>query len=291
MKEARVIHGRLITPEEVSQIRDLIKGHADWSRRRLSIEVSTQWAWRNAKGQLRDMACRTVLLRLHRAGIIELPSPRRKGQNRWRQEPVKDIKLDTSPFDANLSSLRPLNISLVMSGSAESRLFRYLLQEYHYLGLSHVPGETLSYLMYSACGRPVACLLFAAAAWKCEARDTHIGWSDAQRQGRLCFLTNNMRFLIPPWVWVKCLASHVLSLASRRICSDWDSKYGHRIHLLETFVDKSRFPGTCYRAANWLYAGETKGRSRHDGERKMNVSIKDVYLYPLVKDFRERLSQ
>lgn len=140
-------------------------------------------------------------------------------------------------------------------------------------------------------GRPVACLLFGAAAWQCAARDQHIGWDRATRAGRLQLLTNNTRFLILPWVRVPHLASHVLGRVTRRVSADWQRKYGHPIYLLETFVERARFAGTCYQAANWVRVGQTRGRTRQDGAdgQQQQVPIKDIFLYPLQRRFAERL--
>lgn len=288
MNSERVIHGRTITPAEVEAVRRLIRDHPDWSRRRLSLEVCASWDWRNAKGELRDMACRTVLLRLHRGGELELPAPR-QGDSCNRRRAVREVAHDTTPIRRPLHELTPLEVSIPPPRSADAALFKFLLQRYHYLGLRHVPGENMSYLIRDARGREVACLLFAAAAWKAADRDLFIGWPSAAREANLSFVTNNVRFLVPPWVEVKNLASHALALVGRRIGEDWVDKYGHPVHLLETFVDRSRFRGTCYRAANWICAGQTRGRTRNDQAHRIQAEVKDVYVYPLVKDFREVL--
>ena len=136
----------------------------------------------------------------------------------------------------------------------------------------------------------MACVLFGSAAWKCADRDAFLGWDRAAREHNLQHLTNNTRFLVPSWVQVPHLASHVLGVISRRIRSDWQAKYGHPVHALETFVDRSRFKGTCYRAANWVRLGATQGRTRNDREHRIKVPIKDVYLYSLIKDFKTQLS-
>jgi len=137
--------------------------------------------------------------------------------------------------------------------------------------------------------RPVACLLFGSAAWKCADRDRFLGWDRATRERNLQRLTNNTRFLILPWVRVPHLASHVLALVARRIRADWQSKYGHPVHALETFVDRSRFKGTCYRAANWVRLGATQGRTRNDRQHRIQAPVKDIYPYPLIPDFRKEL--
>ncbi len=288
MDNERVIHGRTITAAEMEAIRRLIRDHPDWSRRRLSLEVCASWDWRNAKGELRDMACRTVLLRLHRGGELVLPVPRGKDHCN-RRRPIDEVAHDTTPIKLPLHELTPFDVSIPPPRSADTHLFKFLLQRYHYLGLRHVPGENMGYLIRDAKGREAACLLFAAAAWKATDRDHFIGWPTAARESNLSLVTNNVRFLVLPWVEVKNLASHVLALVGRRIREDWIDKYGHPVHLPETFVDRSRFKGTCYRAANWIRAGQTRGRTRNDRAHRIQTAIKDVYVYPLVKDFREVL--
>ena len=289
MENQRIIHGRTITAEDVTAIHELIQNHLDWSRRRLSRELCVNWDWRNAKGQLRDIACRTVLLRLHRAGEITLPVGRHNGNNHRRQDRIVEVDVDETPICVELSALAPVKLVVAHTGSDEHRLFKYLVHRHHYLGLGRVPGETISYMAFSASGCPVACLLFAAAAWKTAGRDSFIGWSSAQREANLSLLANNTRFLILPWVKVKCLASHILSLALRRIAADWTDKYGHDLDLLETFVDCARFSGTCYKAANWICVGSTVGRTRNDRRHQISTSVKDVYVYPLNRHFQRRL--
>lgn len=288
MQDERVIHGRTITREEVEAVRELLRDHPDWSRRRLSREVCAIWDWRNAKGELRDIACRTVLLRLHRGGELTLPVPRHDGRNQ-RRRVIADVPHNCMPIRRSLRELTPLSVSIPRPDSDEASLFKFLIQRYHYLGLSHVPGENMRYLVRETDGRVVACLLFAAAAWKAADRDRFIGWAAAERESNLSLIANNARFLIAPWVEVKCLASHVLSLVCRRVRADWLDKYGHPVHLLETFVDRERFRGTCYRAANWLKVGETIGRTRNDRHCKMSVPVKDIYVYPLRRNFRKLL--
>ena len=147
----------------------------------------------------------------------------------------------------------------------------------------------MKYLIFDREDRPLACLLFGSAAWKTLPRDEFIGWNVSARKANLNLITNNMRFLILPWVKVPHLASHILGKVARRISSDWIKRYSHPIYMLETFVEKERFHGTCYRAANWTWVGQTKGRSRNDRYTTLKVPIKDIYLYPLVKRFREAL--
>jgi hypothetical protein len=190
--------------------------------------------------------------------------------------------------EERLEQLLPLNLMLV-DAPAQRRLLGKLLSEHHYLGYKRPVGENLQYLARDCSGRPLACLVFGAPAWKCAPRDHFIGWSGPERESKLHLLANNMRFLILPWVRVKHLASHVLGLAARRLCTDWQLKYGHPIYLLETFVQRDRFQGGCYRAANWICVGQTQSRSRNDRQRCLRVPCKDVYLYPLSRQFRSNL--
>ena len=284
-----VIQGRRIAADEIELIRGLMADHCDWGRTRLSEELCRLWDWRNAQGRIKDMAARTLLLKLERRGFIELPARQRPSSNGMRNRGVAAVAHARAPICGRLGALRPLSVTVVAPRSVDVQLFNALLARYHYLGHRNTVGENLRYLMRDRHGRPLACALFGSAGWKCADRDAFIGWEGAAREGNLQGLTNNTRFLVLPWVEVPHLASHVLGLITRRIRADWQAKYGHPVHALETFVDRSRFRGTCYRAANWVWLGATRGRTRNDRERRTQASIKDVYLYPLIPGFREQL--
>jgi hypothetical protein len=240
---------------------------------------------------LKDFAARSLLLKLQARGLLSLPPLREQYRTRqWGPAPPSD-----SPFVAaeameqSLAGLRPLRWSLAESGSVEEARLHEHLQRHHYLGL-RVVGENLKYLVQTRDGRDAACLLFGAAAWQNAPRDQFIGWNAAQRAGALSQVVNNTRFLILPWVKVPGLASHVLSRATRRLNADWQSKYGHPVWLVETFVEQERFAGTAYRAANWQPIGQTRGRGRQGPDpRVRSTSIKEVFVYPLHPDFRQRL--
>jgi len=188
---------------------------------------------------------------------------------------------DGDPIRARLAELTPLHVTPVAAGSADARLLHQLLSSHHYLGFRTNVGESMGYLVRNRLGRVVACAVFGTAAWKTAPRDAFIGWDATVRARRLSGIANNNRYLILPWVQVPHLASHILGLLARRISADWIGKYAHPLVLLETFVDRSRFRGTCYRAANWQCVGQTQGRSRQDRYNNMSVPIKDIYLYPL----------
>jgi len=283
------MQGRVVTAADVELIRALLAAHPARGRTPLSAELCRRWDWRNARGQLKDMACRTLLLKLERAGHIRLPPRIRPSSNGLRNRRPPGAPLACEPVRGPLRDLLPLSVGVVTPGSEEARLFHGLLAHEHYLGHRNTVGENLRYLARDRHGRPVACALFGSAAWKCADRDAFLGWDRPTRERNLQRLTNNTRFLIPAWVQVPHLASHVLGLIARRIRADWQSKYGHPVHALETFVDRSRFKGTCYRAANWLCLGATQGRTRNDRAHRIRAAVKDVYLYPLVADVRREL--
>lgn len=262
MARVMVIQGRKITDGEIALIRDLMAEHRDWGRTRLSEELCRRWNWRNAQGRIKDMAARTLLLKLERRGCIALPARQRPSSNQFRNRRVPVVEPAGEPIREGLNELMPLSASLAAPRSGELLLFNSLLASFHYLGHRNTVGENLRYLIRDRYERPVACLLFGSAAWKCADRDRLIGWGRLSRERNLQLLTNNTRFLILPWVEVPHLASHVLGLIARRIRDDWQAKYGHPVHALETFVDRSRFKGTCYRAANWMRLGATQGRTR-----------------------------
>jgi len=289
MTSVLVIQGRPLSGVDIELIRGLLDEHPEWCRSRLSVELCERWAWRNAQGRLKDMAARTLLLKLERAGHIRLP-PRRGPSPNGRRNRVVPLELPApAPIRGTLRDLRPLTVNVVAPGSEDLRLLNGLLAHGHYLGHRNTVGENLRYLVRDREGRPVACALFGSAAWKCADRDAFLGWERPARERNLQRLTNNTRFLIPAWIEVPHLASHVLGLIARRIRADWQTKYGHPVHALETFVDRDRFKGTCYRAANWMRLGVTRGRTRNDREHCIRAAVKDVYLYPLVADFRREL--
>jgi len=290
MTEFMVLQGREVTDADIDLIRELLAAHPARGRTPLSEELCRRWNWRNARGQLKDMACRTLLLKLERAGHIRLPPRLRPSSNGLRNRRPPAAPLACEPIRGTLRDLRPLRVSVVAPGSDDAGLFHSLLAHEHYLGQRNTVGENLRYLVRDRQGRPVACVLFGSAAWTCADRDAFLGWDRRTRERNLQGITNNTRLLIPGWVQVPHLASHVLGLIARRIRVDWQTKYGHPVHALETFVDRSRFKGTCYQAANWLRVGQTRGRTRNDRAHRLHAPIKDVYLYPLVADFRRELS-
>jgi hypothetical protein len=284
------IQGRTLTEQDLVEIRNLIASHPDWHRCRLSQELAQAWNWRTDAGRLKDMAARTLMLKLSRRGWITLPLPRRQPVQRKPHSPeLPGLDSLPAPISASLHELAPVTIEPLHAKHPDYPAFSRHLTRHHYLGHRGPVGEHLAYLARDRHGRDVACLLFGASAWKVASRDQFIGWDDATRAKHLNWTTNNTRFLILPWVRVPHLASHLLARTLRRLSADWQSKYGHPVHLVETFVDRSRFKGTCYRAANWTCVGQTQGRSRQDRDRSLQVPVKDIYLYALTPRFREHL--
>jgi hypothetical protein len=265
--------------------------HPDWSRRRLSVELASRWGWRNGAGQLKDMAARTLLLKLHQRGMVELPPRRQAPTNRMRCL-APELPLAEEPSDAlscPLQELGPLQVEEVSRDVAERAWVKGALGRWHYLGFKGAVGENLQYVIRDGQGHRLACLVFGAAAWKCQDRDQFLGWSAEQRERNLALIANNTRFLVLPPVRVQRLGSWILGHVSRRIAADWQAKYGHQVVLLETFVEQPRFQGTVYRAANWQKVGATAGRTRQDRHTCIEVAVKDIYVYPLCRGFREVL--
>lgn len=291
--ERLVVQGRTIGPAELSWIGQLMDIHPHWGRYHLSVHLAEQWNWRNQVGQLKDMAARTLLLKLERRGLLRLPPRQRSGSgNHKARTAQRDLESDLfspAPIHALLAELLPLRVLLVEE-ARQRRVLSRLLQQHHYLGYYRPVGENLPYLVESCCGQRVGCAVFGAAAWKCAPRDRSIGWSAQARQAHLHLLANNMRLLIPSSVRVPHLASHLLSVLAERVSGDWQRKYGHPIHLLESFVDSERLAGTVYRAANWVCVGQTQGRGRQGPSPQIrSATIKDVYLRPLHRGFRQAL--
>ena len=290
MDRELVIQGRAIRPEDVVLIRDWLEVHPNSNRTRLSRELCAAWNWRNGAGRLKDMACRSLLLKLEARGQIRLPPRRTASVNALRNRQALAVEHEPEAIEGPLQCLQPVKVEPVAEGSSAALVFKSLLQRYHYLGHRNCVGENLKYLARDREGRPLACLLFGSAAWKAAARDRWIGWSADQRRRHLGLVTNNTRFLILRWVRVPHLASHLLGRVAGRLSADWQEKYGHPLYLVESFVEEPRFTGTCYRAAGWVRAGLTTGRTRNDDGLKPRAARKAIYLKVLRADALRRLA-
>lgn len=281
--------GKVVTDVDIALIRQLILDNPNDSRWALSKKLCRAWNWIQPNGVLKDMVCRGLMLELHRAGHIRLPAKKRRVNNPFvnRTKPAK-VTIDQSPVNGKLSQIKPLRFCQVRRTGSE-KLFNSLIEHYHYLGYCHPVGEQLKYIVYCQ-QRPIACLAWSSAPRHIGCRDRFIGWSAHSRKAHIHLLAYNTRFLILPWVRVGYLASHILARMAKIVCQDWQAIYRHPIYYLETFVDKQRFAGTCYKAANWIYLGDTTGRGKNDHTNKVNRSIKAVWGYPLSKHFRTLLS-
>lgn len=286
------LQGRTLSGDDLAGVRALIAQHPEWHRTALSRHLCELWNWRNSGGRLKDMAARTLLLKLQARGLIELPPAQSRTARPRAQAPCifqPELLPEPVPIEESLASLRPVSLELVETLPLRRRVGQ-LLARYHYRGFNGAVGENVQYLARDHRGRELAVMVFGAAAWKVAVRDQFIGWSVTQRQQHLGGIANQQRFLILPWVRVPHLASHLLALATRRLAADWQARYGHPVWLVETFVERDRFAGTSYRAAGWLELGLTTGRTRQDRERTLQSPRKAVWVHPLHRAFRQHLS-
>ncbi len=285
-----IVCGQFFSPETIERIQATIDTEPGISRVALSRRVCEWLEWRCNNGRWKEMSCRVALLKLHRGGVIRLRPVTHRVPGGGKKKELGEQIQTPKPIRCSLRELG--RVELVKVGSADSkasRLWNELMDRYHYLGSGPLCGAQMRYLIKSGRGQWLGALAFSAAAWRVKARDQWIGWSDRARQQNLEKVVSNSRFLILPWVRVPHLASHVLSQLSRRLGDDWEERYGLEPVLLETFVERGRFRGTCYRAANWIYVGQSLGRGRQDRAKSFSLSEKDLYVYPLRKRARDVL--
>ena len=290
MEIITTFRGCTITQSDIALIRQIISAHPSASRRFISQEVCRAWNWRQANGALKDMLCRSLLLLLQSKGCIQLPPPKQRPPNPLanRKPPVR-VVVDQTPIHCPIGALLPITLQQVRR-TAKERLCNSLICEHHYLGYSQPVGEHLKYIAFSQ-NRPIACLTWSSAPYYIAVRDRFIGWSANTRKKNLHLIAYQSRFLILPWVQVPYLASHLLALNRRCVSGDWERIYHHPLYLLESFINTQRFQGTCYRADNWICVGQTTGRGKLSKSHKALLPKKAVYVYPLCKDFRHRLTQ
>lgn len=281
------IQGRFLSKVDVDEIRMLLREQPSWNRSHLSRELCVRWCWKRPDGQIKDMACRELLRKLESRSLIKLPPRQRPGPGKLPK--IEAIEIDRCSISCVLSDIQPVEIVNARDSAEYEKIFNHMVKTYHYLGYGRPVGQNMKYLILGRDERFLGCLLFGAAAWKIEAREQWLGWSTEAREQNIGLLCNNTRFLILDWVTVPHLASHVLGACLRRLSSDWRLRYGSDIALVETFVDQTRYRGTCYKAANWRKIGQTKGRGRQDRLRTSSVPIKDILVYPLRRDYRKLL--
>ena len=288
MPDSLTFCGRTFGHHELELMRQIAAQFSGLGVTEIARTVCELLEWKRPNGGLKNHECRQLLERLAAEGALTLPELRRLGGRGPRRIDISAPCLEPAAINCAVSDCEPLQLILV-EGKAESRWWREQMERYHYLGCGVPFGAHLRYFVRNR-DRELACLLWASPAWKMRPRDAWIGWNDQQRRHHLQSIVNNGRFLVLPWVHVKGLASKILSLSARQMPRDWEIRYGHRPLLLETLVDATRFRGTCYRAANWIFVGQTTGRNRMDREHQDHgQSIKDIYLYPLFRDARQYL--
>lgn len=280
------IRNRTIDKDDIAFIQAVVYEHWDKGRTHISRVLCRKWNWVQPSGRLKDMACRELLLTLHRMGLIEYPPGKYTPKN--QKKVVQHIQVDQTPVACKLSHLQPVHVKMVRHTSLEP-LYDSLVDQFHYLGYVQIVGNHLKYMAFSG-DTPLACIGWGSAAWAVKPREQFIGWSKPVKDNNLHFIANNTRFLILPWVNVKHLASKILAVNIKRISNDWVSVYEYPLYLLETFVERDRFQGTCYKAANWIHVGFTKGTAKKGHIHTEHGRIKDVYLYPLKKNFRKRIT-
>jgi len=280
--------GRMATTEDVELINNLMIAYPGVSRRSLSVKFCVSTNWVQANGNLRDMVARGFMLSLYRAGFINLPQ-KKYNTNNPLAKPKKPVEIfiDETPIDTALKDMKLEFIQV--RRSPQEKLFNSLVEKYHYLGYSQPVGEHLKYMVFAG-NRPLACIAFSSAPRHIGPRDKFIGWNMQQRKQNINLICYNIRFLILPWVHVSCLASNVLGKIAKIISSDWQKIYNHPVYYIETFVDRHLFAGTCYKAANFIYLGDTKGLGKDSKNKIPNRSIKAIYGYPLTKSFRKVLT-
>lgn len=279
---------RELTADDISFIKTAIKTGYARGRSHISTVICESWQWKQQNGKLKEYAARDLLLRLEENGFISLP-PRLRPKNNLKVPAFDQVPLFIKePLSGLVGIHDAVSIRLVDS-PADSYLWQYLVHHHHYLGLHKLVGEHVRHLAFIG-EQVVACLGWASAAWKMKDRDRYIGWDEITKRRNLHNIANNVRFLILPWICIKHLASKVLALSLRRLGEDWRERYSHEIYLAETFVDTARFKGTCYRAANWHYVGQTKGSAKRGNRYHRHGISKAIYLYPLHRQFRRMLT-
>lgn len=277
---------REITEYDISHIKQRIKEHHAKGRSHISRVLCQDWQWFQANGRLKECAARDLLLRLEERNPIQLPS-RLRPKNNLKKRSFSQIPFyNNTPQSKPVTHYREPEVHLVASG--DDYLWGFLLHHYHYLGCPKLVGQYLKYLVFPD-DQPVACMAWASAAFKVISRDDIIGWSAGTRKRNLRFVVNNTRFLVLPWIQIHNLASKILSMGLKRLNADWERVHHHPLYLAETFVDLSRFHGTCYKAANWKYAGQTKGSAKKGNDYQRHGQSKAVYLYPLDRQFKRKL--
>ncbi len=283
------LSGRDFTKKDFKLIKDTVLLCPHLSRTELAKTIAENLQWYQSNGEPKHRACLIVLEKLQNWGYIQLPPLKETSYKGYRHQVL--ITKRTSYKDFLIGQIQQYGAVIIepVRDKEESSLWKEYIERYHYLRYRTPFGCQQKYFIRLETGELLGCLLYSASAWSVECRDKWIGWDREQKSRRLHLIINNSRFLIFPWVMIKNLASKVLSLAAKRVGDDWQDIHHYRPVLMETFVEKDRFRGTCYRAANWQYLGVTRGRGRMDRYNKHISTIKEVFVYPLTSSFRDEL--
>lgn len=280
----RVFSGRTFSSEDIELIKWTISRYPQLSRNELSKTICEFLEWTTPAGLPKSAPCLDFLEKLETEGIITLPE-KKVTTKVVRKEKPKEFELNVMPdLSGTVRDFEPITLEIARPGSGLKK-WRAYVEQYHMLGYKMVFGSRLQYFIKSG-DKELGCIQFSASSWALASRDKWIGWVLEDRKSRLNLIVNNSRFLIFPWVHIKNLASRALSLAVHQIQEDWLREYCYAPVLLETFVDLDHFKGTCYKAANWIYLGQTQGRGRMDSKHKHEVSTKAIFMYPLQRDFK-----
>jgi len=287
--KTRQFCGRQFTPEEMRLVCEVVSTCGGISRKELAYTVCELLDWKRANGKLKERECRDFLEHLEQSGLLQLPEKKPTGSRAPRKHmSKKNAEWPYSGLTGSVEDYTPLCVEPVTKPQ-QRQLFCDLLSRYHYLGYTMPFGARLQYLVYTHAPRElVGCIQFSSPAWRLKVRDQWIGWDDATRRLHLQHVVNNSRFLV--LARIKNLASSMLSAAVCRLRTDWQARYGIDPWLVETMVDRKRYHGGCYRAANWIELGATSGRGRMDRCRlRQGADVKTVLVYPLVKNAVRRL--
>jgi len=275
--------GREFSAGDIQAIKLLMEQNPSLKRTPLSRKLCELFGWRKPNGELKDMTCRVALQRMQADELIKLPPSQMPGRRGPPHFPPTAASDPQAPLLQPVHELAALTLHPVTT-TATSRLWNEYIARYHYLGYTPMSGSQMRYNVFAG-EQLVALLSFGASAWKLAGRERFIGWQERERLKNLQLVVNNARFLILPWIQSKGLASKILSRIARQLPNDWHQRYGYRPVLFETFVESPRHRGTCYKAANWVHVGQTVGRGKKCPVHQQIVPIKDIWLYPLRKDF------
>lgn len=283
-----ILSGRKFSIKEIKEIQETVSVFRHLSRKEMALTICEHLSWYQLNGKYKVNSSLKALKRLETLGYITLPDVRRCRRNKTGEIVFTPRGKECEDIKGSVEDWEPITIEAIKD-KEDALLWNEYVERYHYLGYKQPFGAHRKYFIISRHGKHFGCLLYAASAWSVACRDEWIGWSQLDRCQRLHLVVNNSRFLIFPWVHINNLASKALSIAARYVPEDWQRLYSYRPVLFETYVDRARFKGTCYRAANWKHVGTTKGYGRMSRHKEKVLPIKDVYLYPLCRNFREYL--